>query len=127
MRSSFSCFSSDCLPILKFLSQRVFARKPIKTTMKAATFAVVVVTIIHLIISLKFINVPSVFKHFGSHFCIFPGWCFFSGGEGKEGVAPCFHDEAFEKMKPEKAKRQVESRCRQLFICLWLLLTRAIS
>lgn len=123
MQSSFSCFSSDCLPSLKFLRQRVFARKPIKTTMKAATFAVGVVTIIHLIISLKFINVPSVFNHLDlDHIFVF-----FQVGVFWGGVAPCFHDEAFEKMKSEKAKRQVESRCRQLFICLWLLLTRAIS
>lgn len=102
--------------------------------MKAATSAMGVVTVIDFIISLKFINVPSVFNHFDlDHIFVFfqvgAFWGFFGGWDGGVGVgvAPCFHDEALEKMKPEKVKRQVESRCRQLFICLWLLLTRVIA
>lgn len=111
MQSSSSCFSSDYLPTLKFLGQKTFALKSIKTE-KAATFVVVVI-VIDLIICLKFGNAPLVFNHFdlGHIFVFFK--VFLCVGD-----IPRFHDEASGRMKPEKAQRQVESRCRQLFIRL---------
>lgn len=85
------------------------------------------VVVIYLIIFLKFINVPSVFKHFDlDHIFFYFSRVVFFGGVWFGGVALCFHDEVFEKMKLEKAKRQVGADC-YLFICLWLLLTRVIS
>lgn len=58
--------------------------------MKAVTSAMGVVTVIDFIISLKFINVPSVFNHFDlDHIFVFfqvgAFWGFLGGGMGELG------------------------------------------